>query len=257
VGSSIIGDLLQQTAAKIEKKKEEDEKREEAVSAALRVETFSENNVLPSNYPFLADLQDGRGCKICWETNKDIQKLLREIVKMSRQVRSFDLLKVVNSNNVTTSLVEVPCSAKQSGFKKQSRRLGWVKRILYNVRKNKEKALPIDAADGDEYDDNNDDERAYTNADTARWLMTYLGECYPAEFVKSAQALDMPIHQGKMDAEYTSAMWIDASVGVAAQRIIMKYFIAFFGYKFTVPEGAINNLAGRSVPPVVCTAKYK
>ncbi len=257
VGSSTIGDLLQQTAAEIEKKKEEDEKMEEAVSAALRVETFSENNVLPSNYPFLADLQDSRGRQICLKTNKDIQKLLREIVKMSRQVKSVDLLKVINSNDVTTSLVEVPCSAKQSGFKKQSRRSGWVERILYNVRKNKEKALPIDAADGDEYDDTDDDERAYTNADKARWLMTYLGECYPAEFVKSAQALDMPIHQGKMDAEYTSAMWMDASVGVAAQRIIMKYFIAFFGYKFTVPEGDINKLAGRSVPPVVCTVEYK
>jgi hypothetical protein len=36
--------------------------------------------------------------------------------------------------------------------------------------------------------------------------MTYLEECFPAEFVKSAQALDM---QGEMDAEYTSAMWMD------------------------------------------------
>jgi hypothetical protein len=60
-----------------------------------------------------------------------------------------------------------------------------------------------------------------------------------------------------MDAEYTSAMWMDASVGVAAQRIIMKYFISFFRYKFTSPEGDINNLAGRSVPPVVCTVEYK
>jgi paraquat-inducible protein B len=176
VGSSTIGDLLQQTAAEIEKKKEEEEKIEEAASAALRVETFSENNVLPSNYPFLADLQDSRGQQICLKMNNDIQKLLREIMKMSRQVRSVNLLKVVNSNDVTTSLVEVPCSAKQSGFKKQSRRLGWVKQILYNVRKNKEKELPMDAADGDEYDDNNNDERAYTNADTARWLMTYLGD---------------------------------------------------------------------------------
>ena len=97
---------------------------EEAVSAALRVETFSENNVLPSNYPFLADLQDSRGRQIGWKTNKDIQKLLREIVKMSPQVKSVEILKVVNSNNVTTSLVEVPCSAKQRGFKVHSRRSG-------------------------------------------------------------------------------------------------------------------------------------
>jgi hypothetical protein len=95
--------------------------------------------------------------------------------------------------------------------------------------------LLVDAADGDEYKDNEDSKTAYTNADAARWLMTYLGECFLAEFVKSAQALDMSIHQGKMDAEYMLATWMDVSVGVAAQRIIMKYFIAFFGYKFTVP----------------------
>jgi hypothetical protein len=83
---------------------------------------------------------------------------------MSRQVRSIDLLKVVNSNDITTSLVEVPCSAKQSGFKKQSWKAGWVKRILYNMRKkkekeflvavpNKEKEFLVAAPDGDEYDD--------------------------------------------------------------------------------------------------------
>jgi hypothetical protein len=57
----------------------------------------------------------------------------------------------------------------------------------------------------------------------------YLGDCYPKEFIKSAQALDMPIHQGKMDAAaYTAAMWSDAGVGVAAQRIMMKCFIDFW-----------------------------
>ncbi len=61
----------------------------------------------------------------------------------------------------------------------------------------------------------------------------------------------MPIHQGKMDAEYTTAMWSDAGVGVAAQRIIMKYFISHFGYKFTVPEASINKLAVHSAPPIV------
>jgi hypothetical protein len=88
------------------------------------VETFSEKNDLLCNFPFLADIQDSRGQRICLTANKDIQKLLREIVKMSRQVRLIDLLKVVNSNDITTSLVEVPCSAKQSGFKKQSRKAG-------------------------------------------------------------------------------------------------------------------------------------
>jgi hypothetical protein len=106
VGSSTaVKDLLQQVAAEIEKKKTEDKKIEEAESAALRGETFSENNVLPSNFPFLANLQESRGQRICLKRNKDIQKLLRDIVKMSWQVRSVDLLKVVNGNEITTSLV--------------------------------------------------------------------------------------------------------------------------------------------------------
>jgi hypothetical protein len=107
---------------------------------------------------------------------------------MSWQVRSINLLKVVNSNNITTSLVEVPCSAKQSGFKKQSWKRGWVEQILYNVRKNRQIELLVDAADGDKYLNKEDDKRAYTNAGAARWLMTYLGECFPAEFVKTCQS---------------------------------------------------------------------
>jgi hypothetical protein len=59
-----------------------------------------------------------------------------------------------------------------------------------------------------------------------------------------------------MDAEYTAAMWGDAGVGVVAQRIIMKYFIAFFGYKFTVAEALITQLAVDSVPPAIGTVQY-
>ncbi len=140
---------------------------------------------------------------------------------------------------------------------KQARRsAGWIHRILQCVRKYKEEELVAD----DEKQEEDDDEFAYTDDDAdddaARWLITYLGDCYPKEFVKSAQALDMPIHQGKMDAEYTTAMWSDAGVGVAAQRIMMKYFIDFFGYKFTVAEALITQLAVDSVPPVVGTVQY-
>jgi hypothetical protein len=82
------------------------------------------------------------------------------------------------------------------------------------------------------------------------------GDSYPSEFVKSAQALDMPSHQGKMDTEYTTALWSDARVGVAAQQIVMKYFFDFFGYKFTVAKALINQLAVNSVPPVIGTVQY-
>jgi hypothetical protein len=46
--------------------------------------------------------------------------VLRDIIKLSKKVKAVDLLKVLNYNDATTSLVEVPCSAKQSGFQKQA-----------------------------------------------------------------------------------------------------------------------------------------
>jgi hypothetical protein len=112
--------------------------------------------------------------------------------------------------------------------------------------------------DDDRIVDDVDEEYAYSDDDAARWLITYLGECFPCEFLfKLVQALDMSIYQGKMDAEYTTAMWSDAGVGVAGHRIIMKDFINFFKYKFTVAESLINQLAPvDSVPPIVGTVQY-
>lgn len=66
----------------------------------------------------------------------------------------------------------------------------------------------------------------------------------------------MPIHNGKMDAKYACSMWSDYGAGVAAQRIVMKYFMNIFGYKFTDPKVAINRLAVDSVPPIVGKIEY-
>jgi hypothetical protein len=41
-----------------------------------------------------------------------------------------DILKVLNYNDSTTSLVEVPLSPKKSGFKQQARWSVWVHHIL-------------------------------------------------------------------------------------------------------------------------------
>jgi hypothetical protein len=220
-------------------------RKEKAISAAVVVNTFTQT-IDPKEFPTLAS----KG--ICLQTDKDITPILRDVLKLTKKVKpsGVDLLKVLHYNDSTTSLVEVPCSARQSGFKKQARRSRWIHRILQCVRKYKEEELVAD----DEREE--DDEFAYTDNNAARWLITYLGESYPSEFIKSAQALDMPIHQGKMTAEYTTAMWSDAGVGVAAQRIIMRHFIDYFGYKFTVAEASINKLAVDSVPPVVGTVQY-
>jgi hypothetical protein len=90
-------------------------------------------------------------------------------------------------------------------------------------------------------------------ADSLPWRLLPKGVCQVGQ-----EALNMPIHQRKMDAEYTASMWGDAGVGVgvAAQRIMMKYFINCFGYKFTVDEVLITQLAVNLVPPVAGTVQY-
>jgi hypothetical protein len=52
------------------------------------------------------------------------------IIWLSKKVKSVDLPKVLNYNDSTTSLVKVPHSANQSGFKKQARWSRWVHQIL-------------------------------------------------------------------------------------------------------------------------------
>jgi hypothetical protein len=185
------------------------ERKKRAVSVAVDVITFT-GHINSKDYPALHSKH------ICLQTDTEITAVLRDILKLSKKVKSVDLLKVLHYNDSTTSLVEVPCSAKQSGFKKQARPSRWVHQILQCIRRYSK----LELLDGIEreggYDD--DDDFAFNDDDAARWLITYLGECFPSEFVKSAQALDMPIHQGKMDAVYTTAMWSDAGVGVLAQR---------------------------------------
>jgi hypothetical protein len=90
-------------------------KEQQAVSAAVAMKCFEET-VNPKDYPTLLSKT------ISLQTDKDITRVLQDIIKFSKSVRSVDLLKVLNYNDMTTSLVEVPCSAKRSGFRKQAQR---------------------------------------------------------------------------------------------------------------------------------------
>jgi hypothetical protein len=125
-------------------------KEQQALSAAIAMNRFEET-VDPKDSPTL----DSKN--ICLKTDKDISPVLRDIMKLSKKVRSVSLLKVLKYNDTTTSLVEVPCSAKQLGFKKQARQSRWVQRILQCVRKYKEGELVAD----NEKQEDNDDEFAY------------------------------------------------------------------------------------------------
>jgi hypothetical protein len=181
--------------------------------------------------------------------------VLREIVELSKTAeKSADLLKVLHNNDLTNSLVEVPCSAKQSGFKKQARMMKWMHCVLKALRRFKNPL--VNNNNGVNDNDDAEDKIAHADDNAARWLITHLGKFDPVEFVKSAQASHMPVHKGKMNAEHAAAMWCKAGVGVAAQRVMNKHFISCFGCKFTAPEAPINELAVHAAPPIVGRTRH-
>jgi hypothetical protein len=91
----------------------EDMRNQKAASAAIQVTDFTEP-IDPTDYPTLL------AKNIVLTSDKDITPVLRNIVNLSKKVKSVGLLKVLHVNGKVTSLVVVPCSAKQSGFKKQA-----------------------------------------------------------------------------------------------------------------------------------------
>jgi hypothetical protein len=83
-------------------------KEQQAVSAAVAMNHLEET-VDPKDYPTLNSKN-----MICLQTDKDITPVLQDIMKLSKEVRSVVLLKVLNYDDITTSPVKAPCSAKQS-----------------------------------------------------------------------------------------------------------------------------------------------
>jgi hypothetical protein len=110
------------------KKKEDDDKRQKAVSVGIEVKQLSEV-IDATQFPTLV------AKNICITSNKDIKAVMRELAKLSKQVKSVDLLQVLHSNDTTTSLVKVACSAKESGFKQQVRRSRWAEGVLHCARR--------------------------------------------------------------------------------------------------------------------------
>jgi hypothetical protein len=90
-------------------------KEQQTVSAAVAMKRLKET-VDPKDYATL------NSKNICLQTYEDITPVLQDIMKLSKEVRSVVWLKVLNYDDTTTSPVEAPCSAKQSGFMKQARR---------------------------------------------------------------------------------------------------------------------------------------
>jgi hypothetical protein len=101
--------------------------KQQQANAVGKANYFEEGTINPKQFPALASKH------VCLESDADIGPILRDIAKLSETVKSVHLLKVSHFNGGTTSLVEVPCSAKLSGFKKAAKKSRWVLRVLHNV----------------------------------------------------------------------------------------------------------------------------
>jgi hypothetical protein len=90
--------------------------------------------------------------------------------------------------------------------------------------------------------------------DAPDWIGTAHGGVFLFLFFFRKVSYAYPPRQ--IDVEYTTSMWSDAGIGVAGQHIIIKHFIDFLGYKFTIAEVLINQLAINSALPVIATVQY-
>jgi hypothetical protein len=68
--------------------------------------------------------------------------------------------------------------------------------------------------------------------------------------VSAGTIIGMPVAKEKMDAATTASMWEDAGVTVHSQKVINKYYIDWFGTKFTVPDNQLKSLSQSAVPPI-------
>jgi hypothetical protein len=82
----------------IERLNAEDKKKQQAVCTAVRIHSFEENINLK-------DYSTLHSKHICLKMDKDITAILCDIMKLSKEVKSIDLLKVMNYNDQPTSLV--------------------------------------------------------------------------------------------------------------------------------------------------------
>jgi hypothetical protein len=186
--------------------------------------------------------------------NMEIQALLREIVMLNDEVESVSVLEYAAYNDAPQTLLRVPRSSRKDLFSKNAIRSGWIDKLLLAV-------LPEDFEEEKELqvsDDIDDEDEVGTNLSIAAWwLIRFLGDRFPDEFIKAANDIGMPIHSQPMDEDQAFAMFRDANIGVRGARIIRKHFLAHFGHTFLASESKIRRLGDNALPPKVKQFKYK
>jgi hypothetical protein len=235
-----ILDILLQTVEKMRDKMEQDEKMKEAARDAAVATREILEDINPDDYPVLKQLNIGL------TNDRQLQPLLRDIYKLQKKVKSVDLFQFSAYNDKQQNYVVVPTSGCLKQFKANASKTKWVDKMLDAVVN----PMLQEYHDNNEEEDSEDEEiQAGTGKENvAQWVTIYLGLRYPDAFVQAAESLGMPIRSSKMDRYSAFAMWREANISIRAQRTIHRHFSKFFGWRFTVSEKEINEIALEATP---------
>jgi hypothetical protein len=172
---------------------------------------------------FIEELKQGRyptltslGADL--STDFHVKSLLRDIVRLDKDVSSIEILSFEAENDKPTTLVQIPRTGRYDLFCREQKKTGWVDKVLDGM-------LPVSSVvDDTALDLDEDDEAGTTREDGARWLITHLGQVYPDEFVKSAQLVGMPAHcPGPIRVEEAQAMLSEMNIGTRQTRVLRQF----------------------------------
>ena len=152
--------------------------------------------VTPTDYPVLQSYKIPIA-------SASIDALFRDLSKLKKNIKSRDVYKFVQYNDVKATLVEVPVSSSEDRFMRNARDRKWIETIISS-------AVCIEGKSKEE-----------TRALGGRWTIKYISKKMLEEFVTLASELGMPVHSLKMDAEHAAAMWDESNTYPKMQRVMM------------------------------------
>ena len=138
--------------------------------------------------------------------NLESQALLQELVTLNDEVESVWVLEYSAYNDALQTLLRVPRSSRKDLFVKNATRTGWIEKLLLAV-------LPEELEEEQDAkqlvnDDIEDEDEIGANLSIAAWwLIRFLGERHPDEFIKAANDIGMPIHLQPMDEDQAFTMF--------------------------------------------------
>jgi hypothetical protein len=144
--------------------------------------------------------------------NQTIQALLRDIIKLSKNVEAVKILKFQAGKDKLQSLMHLPRSSRVHLFNKNDVHSGWGLKVLDAIIEPADNVNNEPPVDDDILDV--EKEICESTADAARWSITCLEEEIPDAHVEASQAIEMPIHNsGPMESGQTAAMFREANLG--------------------------------------------